>query len=63
MKGLLPVFKRELSGYFTTPVALVFIVIFLFLAGSSPSTSARTSSAARPTWSSFSTSIPGCICS
>jgi ABC-2 type transport system permease protein len=33
MKGLLPVFKRELSGYFTTPVALVFIVIFLFLAG------------------------------
>ena len=31
MKGLLPVFKRELSGYFTTPVALVFI--FLFLAG------------------------------
>lgn len=33
MKGLLPVFRRELSGYFTTPVALVFIVIFLFLAG------------------------------
>jgi ABC-2 type transport system permease protein len=33
MKGLLPVFKRELSGYFTTPVAVVFIVIFLFLAG------------------------------
>ncbi|MBS0187308.1 MAG: ABC transporter permease subunit [Planctomycetes bacterium] len=33
MIGLLPVFRRELSGYFTTPVALVFIVIFLFLAG------------------------------
>lgn len=33
MKGLIPVFRRELSGYFTTPVALVFIVIFLFLSG------------------------------
>ncbi|MBN8597396.1 MAG: ABC transporter permease subunit [Planctomycetes bacterium] len=33
MKGLIPVFRRELAGYFTTPVALVFIVIFLFLAG------------------------------
>lgn len=33
MKGLLPVFRRELAGYFTTPVALVFIVIFLFLSG------------------------------
>jgi gliding motility-associated transport system permease protein len=27
------VFKRELSGYFATPVAYVFIVIFLLLAG------------------------------
>ncbi|MBS0190348.1 MAG: ABC transporter permease subunit [Phycisphaerales bacterium] len=33
MIGLWPVFRRELSGYFTTPVALVFIVIFLFLSG------------------------------
>lgn len=33
MRGLLPVFRRELAGYFNTPVALVFIVIFLFLAG------------------------------
>jgi len=33
MKGLLPVFKRELAGYFITPVAYVFIVIFLILAG------------------------------
>lgn len=33
MIGLLPVFRREFSGYFTTPVALVFIVIFLFLSG------------------------------
>lgn len=28
-----PVFKRELSGYFVTPVAYVFIVIFLFVSG------------------------------
>ncbi len=33
MNGLWPVFKRELAGYFITPVAYVFIVIFLFLAG------------------------------
>jgi ABC-2 type transport system permease protein len=33
MKGLLPVYKRELAGYFVTPVAYVFIVIFLILAG------------------------------
>ena len=33
MRGLLPVFKRELSGYFATPVAYVFIVIFLVLTG------------------------------
>src|SRR5690349_9579601 len=33
MKGTLPIFKRELSGYFVTPVAYVFIVIFLILAG------------------------------
>jgi ABC-2 type transport system permease protein len=33
MRGWAPVFKRELSGYFVTPVAYVFIVIFLILAG------------------------------
>jgi ABC-2 type transport system permease protein len=33
VKGLLPVYKRELAGYFITPVAYVFIVIFLILAG------------------------------
>ena len=31
MKNLLAVFKREFSGYFSTPVAYVFIVTFLFL--------------------------------
>lgn len=33
MNGFLAVFKRELKGYFATPVAYVFLVIFLFLAG------------------------------
>jgi len=33
MTGMASVLKRELSGYFSTPVAYVFIVIFLILAG------------------------------
>ncbi len=33
MRNLLAIFKRELYGYFSTPVAYVFIVIFLFLTG------------------------------
>jgi ABC-2 type transport system permease protein len=33
LRNTLVLFKRELSGYFATPVAYVFIVIFLFLTG------------------------------
>ncbi len=33
MTGLGPIFRRELAGYFATPVAYVFIVIFLILSG------------------------------
>lgn len=33
MGGVITVFRRELAGYFATPVAYVFIVIFLVLAG------------------------------
>jgi ABC-2 type transport system permease protein len=33
MKNISAIFKRELYGYFSTPVAYVFIVIFLFLTG------------------------------
>lgn len=33
MSGILTVFKRELASYFATPVAYVFIVIFLLLGG------------------------------
>jgi len=33
MKNMLILFKRELMGYFETPVAYVFIVVFLLLSG------------------------------
>lgn len=33
MTAMLAVLRRELSGYFATPVAYVFIVVFLFTAG------------------------------
>lgn len=33
MRNTLVIFKRELVGYFATPVAYVFLVIFLLLAG------------------------------
>ena len=33
MSGAITVFRRELAGYFATPVAYVFIVIFLVMAG------------------------------
>lgn len=36
MNGFMSVFKRELKGYFATPVAYVFLVIFLFFAGYLP---------------------------
>jgi ABC-2 type transport system permease protein len=36
MNGFWSVFKRELKGYFATPVASVFLVIFLFFSGYLP---------------------------
>lgn len=33
MNGWIPVLKRELTGYFVTPVAYIFIIIFLVMAG------------------------------
>lgn len=36
MNSFLSVFKRELKGYFATPVAYVFLVIFLFFSGYLP---------------------------
>jgi len=36
MKACVAVFKRELKSYFATPVAYVFLVIFLFFTGYLP---------------------------
>ncbi|MHC4747957.1 MAG: ABC transporter permease, partial [Planctomycetota bacterium] len=33
MKGFSAVFKREFKSYFTTPLAYVFLVVFLFFSG------------------------------
>jgi ABC-2 type transport system permease protein len=33
MRNVLTIFRRELAGYFTTPLAYVFIIIFLVMAG------------------------------
>ena len=33
MQNIITIFKRELSSYFATPVAYVFIVIFLIMSG------------------------------
>jgi ABC-2 type transport system permease protein len=33
MNGFRAVFKRELKSYFTTPIAYVFLVVFLFFSG------------------------------
>ena len=33
MRGTMTIFKRELSSYFATPVAYVFLIIFLILSG------------------------------
>ena len=33
MQNILTIFKRELGSYFATPVAYVFIVIFLIMSG------------------------------
>lgn len=33
MTGALSVFRREFAGYFATPLAYIFIIVFLFVAG------------------------------
>ena len=62
MSRIQTLFKREFRGYFATPVAYVFIVIFLFLTGIFTSTSAASTNAARRTWNPSSGTTHGCTC-
>ena len=36
MNGLVPIFERELYAYFRSPVAYVFIIVFLLASTSCP---------------------------
>ena len=33
MANIWVIFKRELAGYYTTPIAYIFMIIFVFLSG------------------------------
>ena len=52
--------KREWSAYFHSPVAYVFIVIFLALAGFFTFSVGGFYEAGRPTCAASSSGIPGC---
>ena len=54
MRNILTIFRRELASYFATPLAYVFIVIFLVMAGVLTFFSAISSSVGRPTCNPFS---------
>jgi len=62
-RSIVIVFRRELAAYFATPLAYVFILIFLVLASWFTFYLGDFSNAARPTWSRSSYFIPGCTCS
>ena len=58
MNNLGTIFKRELASYFLTPLAYIFIVIFLLLNGIFTFYLGQFSSADRPIYSHFSSFIP-----
>lgn len=62
MKGTLAVFRRELGGYFATPVAYVFIVIFLLLTGIFTFQLGRLYENGNADLPSSLIGTPGCIC-
>ena len=62
MSRTITIMKRELGAYFATPVAYVFIVIFLLLTGVFTFISAASTSVTRPISNRFFASIRGCIC-
>ena len=55
-------FRRELQSYFATPVAYVFIVIYLVLMGTFTFYLGQFYEGDRRTCHRFSISIRGCIC-
>ena len=59
MRNVLTIFRRELAGYFATPLAYVFIVIFLVMAGVLTFFGGTFSSAGRPICKPSSPFIPG----
>lgn len=57
------IFRRELSSYFNTPVAYVFIVIFLVLASAFAFQLGGLFERGQADLKPFLIFIPGCICS
>ena len=60
MSPVQAIVRRELRSYFVTPVAYVFLVIFLVLAGILTFYGAISTNAARPTCSRSSRCTRGC---
>ena len=54
MRNIRIIAKREIVGYFITPLAYIFIVIFLALIGAFAFYIGRFSPTARPAWNPFS---------
>ena len=63
MSQLKSVIKRELGGYFATPLAYVFIVIFLLLSGFFTWYLGGSTRPSRPTCGASSTGTRGSTCS
>lgn len=62
MTAIGTIFRRELGSYFATPLAYVFTLIFLVLAGLTTFYQGSSSNAARPTWCRSSRSCRGYTC-
>ncbi len=63
MNDLKAIFRRELAGYFATPVAYVFIVVFLFATGAFTFYVGSFFERGEADLRAFSASTPGSICS
>ena len=63
MNYVLPIFKREFAAYFATPLAYVFIVIFLLAMGAFTFYVAASTTTASPICRFSSATTLGSICS